>query len=97
MVESLSQLSNEAKVKDQLKAQSAYFNIIDPKYFSDQLSSEWIDMVQFIKKHGTALNEEGKIVLNAINNTINEMSDEECRKFIGRIYDFHDKLKVEFA
>jgi ABC-type hemin transport system substrate-binding protein len=97
MVESLSQLSNEAKIKDQLKAQSAYFNIIDPKYFSDQLSAEWTDMVRFIKKQGTALNEEGKTVLNAVNNTINEMSDEECKKFILRIYDFYDKLKVEFA
>ena len=97
MIASLTHLSNSLKIKEQLKAQGAYFNIIQPKLFSAQLSQEWEEMVGLIKKRGSQINDEGQVVLNAVNNTINNMTEEECTKFVGRLYELHSKVEREFA
>ena len=97
MIESLSLLSNSTKIKERLKAQGAYFNIIDSKYFSEQLSREWEELVSQIKKQGSKINEEGIVVMNAVNNTINYMSEDECDHFISRLYALHNKVKSEFV
>jgi hypothetical protein len=97
MVASLTQLSTSSKVKEQLKAQGAYFNIIDPKLFSAQLAHEWEEMVAAIKVRGSKINEEGQVVANAVNNTINYMTEDECKKFVGRLYDLHSRVAREFA
>jgi len=97
MIESLSSSGSSVKLRQQLKAQAAYFNILDPKYFSEHLAQEWTDITEFIKKRGSHLNNEGRVVVNAIANTIDCLTDEECNLFVGRLYSLHDKLKNEFA
>lgn len=97
MIESLSISGTSVKLKERLKAQAAYFNILDPKYFSEQLSQEWEEIVAFIKKRGSQLNEEGRVVVNAVANTIDYLTEDECNDFVGRLYILHDKLKSEFA
>ena len=97
MIESLSISGTSVKLKERLKAQAAYFNILAPKYFSEQLSQEWEEIVAFIKKRGSRLNEEGGVVVNAVANTIDYFTEDECNDFVGRLYNLHDKLKSEFA
>lgn len=97
MVESLSLAGTSGKLKERLKAQAAYFNILDPKYFSEQLSAEWEAIVIFIKKGGSRLNEEGRVVANPVTNTIDCLTEDECNDFVGRLYHLYDKLKSEFV
>lgn len=82
--------------KDQLKSQAAYFNIIEPKYFSEDLMPEWENILGATKRLGAKINEEGRIVSNAVTNTIENMSDAECRVLVERVNAVYDKLKREF-
>ena len=84
------------KQKEQLKSQAAYFNIIEPKYFSDDLMIEWENILGSTKKLGAKINEEGRIVSNAVTNTIENMTDAECRVLVDRVNAIYDKLKKEF-
>lgn len=82
--------------KDYLKSQAGYFNIIPPKYFSDALSPEWQNITDAIKQKGPKLDEEGRVVANAVLNTIEQMSSEECIAIAMRIISLRDKVKLEF-
>lgn len=96
LAENLSLPVSKGKQKDQLKSQAAYFNIIEPKYFSDALMGEWEDILGFSKKHGAKVNEEGRVVSNAVTNTIEQMSEAECDLLVARVNALYDKLKKEF-
>jgi hypothetical protein len=84
------------KYKDQLKSQAAYFNIIEPKYLSDDLVQEWENILGSTRKYGARVNEEGRIVSNAVTNTIEQMSDSECAVLVERVNALYEKLKKEF-
>ncbi|WP_090338463.1 hypothetical protein [Dyadobacter koreensis] len=82
--------------KEYLKSQAGYFNIIPPKYFSDALSPEWQSIIEVIKHKGPKLDESGRIVSNAVLNTIEQMSSEECIALAMRIISLRDKVMQEF-
>jgi len=82
--------------KEFLKSQAGYFNIIPPKYFSDALSPEWQNITDAIKQKGPKVDADGRIVVNAVLNTIEQMSSEECIEIAMRIIDLRDKVKLEF-
>ena len=90
----LTQSGNEAKRC--LKAQAGYFNIIDPKYFSDNLADEWKNITMQIRKQGPSLSKDGQVRANALINTIDQMSSQECTALIHRIISLHEKVKLEF-
>ena len=83
-------------VKDALKAQASYFSIISPKYFSDALSLEWKNILLQIKQSGPLLDEDGNVIVNAITNSINQMSDLECIAITMNIISLHEKVKLEW-
>ncbi|MDQ6479647.1 hypothetical protein [Dyadobacter sp. LHD-138] len=85
-----------AKPKEQLKSQAAYFNIIEPKYFSDELIGEWENILGHTKKLGAKLNAEGRVISNAVTHTIENMTESECRVLVDRVNALYDKLKKEF-
>ena len=90
----LTQPGNEAKRC--LKAQAGYFNIIDPKYFSDNLADEWKNITVQIRKQGPSLSKDGQVRANALINTIDQMSAQECTALIHRIISLNEKVKLEF-
>ncbi len=96
LAEGLRTSSDKGKLKDQLKSQAAYFNIIEPKYFSEDLVEEWENILGSTRKSGARINEEGRIVSNAVTNTIEQMSDVECEVLVDRVNALYDKLKKEF-
>ena len=96
LAEGLRVSSASEKQKEQLKSQAAYFNIIEPKYFSDDLMIEWENILGSTRKLGAKINEEGRIVSNAVTNTIENMTDAECRVLVDRVNAIYDKLKKEF-
>ena len=88
--------SASEKLRQTLKSQSAYFNIIEPRYFSEDLISEWENILSVVKQKGAKVNDEGKVISNAISNTIDYLSDKECQLIVERVYNLYHKVKVEF-
>jgi hypothetical protein len=86
----------DKEAKRCLKAQAGYFNIIDPKYFSDSLADEWKNITMQIRKQGPSLSNDGQVRANALVNTIDQMSAQECTDLINRIIALHEKVKLEF-
>jgi len=95
LVEELRTSASE-KLKQKLKSQSAYFNIIEPRYFSEDLINEWENILSVLKQKGAKVNEDGKVISNAISNTIDNLTDKECQSVVERVYTLYDKVKVEF-
>ncbi|MCE7066464.1 hypothetical protein [Dyadobacter sp. CY326] len=96
LVEELKASSSSSHLKQKLKSQSAYFNIIEPRYFSDSLINDWEGILSLIKQKGVKVNEEGKVVSNAVSNTIDHLSDRECEVLVDRVYTLYDQVKREF-
>lgn len=87
---------DQSKLRQKLKSQSAYFNIIEPRYFSDGLVGEWESILSVIKQKGAKVNEEGRVVSNAVSNTIDHLSDTECVALVERVNSIYDSVKREF-
>jgi len=96
LVEELKPVLSSEELKDKLRAQSAYFNIIQPKYFSDALVQEWEGILNLTKQKGARVDEEGKVVSTAISNTIENFSPMECRKLADKVFLLYEKVKMEF-
>ena len=91
------ELTAESSVlKDNLKAQAGYFNIITSKYFSDVLATEWEDITREVKSKGPKIDEQGRVVANAVINTIDQMSHQQCNWLVNRISTLQQKVKREF-
>ena len=88
--------SNILLSKQYLRSQAAYFNIIVPKYFSDSLSPEWESITNQIRKMGPKFDKDGKLTANAIINTIDQMTSEECISLAMRVISLYDKVRIEF-
>ena len=96
LVEELKASSSSVQLKQKLKSQSAYFNIIEPRYFSESLINDWEGILSLIKQKGVKVNEEGKVISNAVSNTIDHLSDRECEVLVDKVYTLYDQVKREF-
>ena len=96
LVDELKSSPEAGRLKQKLKSQSAYFNIIEPRYFSEGLVGEWESILSVIKQKGAKMNEEGKVVSNAVSNTIDQLSDRECQVLVDKIEGVYAQVKKEF-
>jgi hypothetical protein len=96
LVEELQASSTAGKLKEKLMSQYAYFNIIEPRYFSEALLGEWESILSLIKYKGARLDEEGKVVANEVRNTIDHLTDRECQILMDKVYVLYDKVKEEY-
>ncbi|WP_353717685.1 hypothetical protein [Dyadobacter sp. 676] len=87
---------DQSKLRQKLKSQSAYFNIIEPRYFSDGLVGEWESILSMIRQKGARVNEEGRVVSNAVSNTIDHLTDNECLSLVERVHSIYDSVRKEF-
>jgi hypothetical protein len=94
LVEKLS--PNVSLAKENLRAQAGYFNIIPVKYFSDLLSEEWEQILKEVKRKGPRTDQNGRVLTNAVVNTIDQMSAQESIELVVRIMSLHEKVKAEF-
>jgi hypothetical protein len=83
-------------LRQSLKSQAGYFNIISAKYFSDALCPEWENITEAIKHKGPKLGVDGRILVNAVINTIDQMSAQECTALAVRIMKLNEKVRLEF-
>jgi hypothetical protein len=95
LVEELKLAGTSEKLKEKLRAQSAYFNILEPRYFSDSLTDEWESILEFAKRKGVRVDEDGRVISNAIPNTIESLSLSECEKLVKQVFLVHEKLTKE--
>jgi hypothetical protein len=95
LVEELKRAGTSEKLKEKLRAQSAYFNILEPRYFSDSLTHEWEKILQFTKQKGVRVDADGRVTANAIPNTIESLSITECQRLAEQVFSVHDKLTKE--
>jgi len=49
-----------------------------------------------IRKQGPSVSKDGQVRANALVNTIDQMSAQECTDLINRIIVLHEKVKLEF-
>ena len=49
-----------------------------------------------IRKQGPSLSNDGQVRANALVNTIDQMSAQECTDLINHIIALHEKVKLEF-
>lgn len=96
LVEELRVATNSGKLKERLIAKAAYFNIIEPRYFSDATVDEWEAIQSLIKQKGVKMDEDGRIVLNEVSNTIYHFSENECNSLASKVYFIFEKVKEEF-
>jgi hypothetical protein len=96
LVDALKKDSGKETLKDKLKSQSSYFNIIEPKYFSENLASDWTDLQKMANQKGVKRDEDGFMVMNAVRNTVESMTEEECQNFVGKVEKLAEKVKKEF-
>ena len=89
--------TNMLLCKQHLQSQASYFQLIPSRYFSVDLNAEWESICSAVSKNVPGLNEDGKIVRNAIMNTIDQMSALECLAVANRIFMLHEKVKKEFV
>jgi hypothetical protein len=95
LVDELSNVSSSEKLKEKLKTQSAYFNILEPRYFSDSLVNEWEGILNFTKTKGAKVDDDGRVIANAIPNTIESLTALECQRLVDQVYALYEKVKKE--
>ncbi|KQS31457.1 hypothetical protein ASG33_14195 [Dyadobacter sp. Leaf189] len=86
----------DGMLKQKLKSQSAYFNIIEPRYFSEDLIGEWESILSVIRQKGAKTDGDGKIISNAVSNTIDHLSEKECQALVDKIAAVYAQVKKEF-
>lgn len=74
----------------------AYFHVIPAKMFSDHLALEWEGICANVTRHGPLFDEEGRIVVNSVKNTISQMQKSECFELVSQIRQLRDKVAAEF-
>ena len=95
LVEELTSIIPDAP-KTKLKAQSAYFSIIEPKYFSNKLVNEWNEILGILKYNGPTLSRNGMVIYNEIGAMIDTLTDAQCEEIADRVLVLHSKLMQEF-
>jgi len=88
--------TNVLLAKNSLRIQSSYFSIIPTKYFSDDLSPEWENILRKIKFHGPLKDEDGTILMNDIVHSIDRLSQLDCVALAMSIINLHQKVMMEF-
>lgn len=96
LVGELKSSSATGQLKEKLMSQYAYFNIIEPRYFSETLLHEWENILSIIKHKGARLDEEGKVVANAVRNTIDHLTERECQVLVDKVYAIYEKVRGEY-
>jgi len=96
LVSVLESESQPVNLAQKLISQSAYFNIIDPKYFSDVLRDQWIRIQQNTSIKGPVVDTDGYVISNATVNTLNNLTISEIQALAEQIKKLYKSLRLEF-
>lgn len=74
----------------------AYFHVIPARMFSEQLALEWEEIYKNVTRHGPLFDDDGRIVVNSVRNTISQMQKNECFDLVSQIRQLKEKVAAEF-
>lgn len=84
-----------AECRSRLISSQTYFTLITEKMLSKSLTSEWRNICSDVSRSGPLRDSEGRVVVNAVKNTIRNMHTRECVSITKRIQEFQRKLAAE--
>lgn len=85
-----------AECRSRLISNQVYFTLITEKMLSKSLVKEWQDICSDVSRSGPLRDSEGRVVVNAVKNTLRHMHVRECVSITKRVLDFQRKLAAEF-
>ena len=85
-----------SSIKSELIAQHAYFKIIPSNLFSDYLSADWNSLCEKVNRLGHVVDSGGRVVVNNIKHTIQNMTDTECFEIALSLQALQQKVADEF-
>jgi hypothetical protein len=68
------------------------FHTLSDYHFPDALKPEWNELSGMLEGNDAILNENGDVIIGSVENTIENLSDEECSDISKRIYNLYFKL-----
>lgn len=86
---------NVDQCQSKLLALHAFFKIIPTKMFSQKLAAEWESICTRVSRSGPAIDEQGRIVVNEVKNTIGQMGCEECVEIVRQLLHLKQKVAAE--
>ncbi|PWJ57151.1 hypothetical protein CLV98_10871 [Dyadobacter jejuensis] len=96
LVAELKSIQQPQELKEKLKSQSAYFNILESRYFSDPLVAEWQEILKLVKRNEAVVDQQGRVVVNAVTNSLDHLSLQECEGLSKQIVAIFEKVRQEF-
>lgn len=87
---------NLDRSRSDLLALHAFFKILPSKMFSQELAAEWDAICKRVSRSGPAVDDQGRIIVNDVKNTISQMEREECFEIVKQIYSLKQKVAGEF-
>ncbi|WP_207507478.1 hypothetical protein [Telluribacter humicola] len=82
-------------LKERLKSQAAYFNIIESRLFSDELAKDWEAIVSSVKPAAVPTVAGDRVSLSQVAGTIEQMNEKDCQLLATRLKALHQKLEAE--
>jgi len=74
----------------------AYFHVIPSTMFSEQLAQEWEAICATVARYGPLFDDDGRVIVNSVKNTISQMQKSECFDLVRQIRQLRDKVAAEF-
>lgn len=85
-----------AECRSRLISNQVYFTLVTEKMLSKKLASEWQNICSDVSRSGPLRDSEGRVVVNAVKNTLRNMHIRECVSITRRVYEFQRRLAAEF-
>jgi hypothetical protein len=97
MVSELTKVSEPSLLKEKLKVQVSYFNILETRYFSDSIVYQWEEIQNLAGQKKQRSKDKITITSNANRHAIDSLSDAECFSITRKICSVFEHVEREFA
>jgi hypothetical protein len=83
--------------RESIATQAAYFHILDPKYFSEELAPEWAGIRHRLGYSPEQAQKGQQMLKSSMQQSIEQLTDTECRDIMARLRKVYDRLSAEFG
>ncbi|MBU1822137.1 MAG: hypothetical protein KKG00_11595 [Bacteroidetes bacterium] len=83
--------------RESITSQAAYFHILDPRYFSEELAPEWAGIRQRLG-YSPEQAQKGQLMLkSSMQQSIEQLTEAECRDLLAQLRRVYERLSAEFG
>ncbi len=86
----------ERPIKDMILGQVAYFHILDPMYFSDELAPEWVDIRDQLGYSAEHAKKGQQFLKSTMMESLRDLSESDFQDIASRLKGVFTKLSDEF-